>query len=69
MEGYQLYAKENGSGISVTKFWRNAEELFSNLARKAEIHLAVVTNSMDAERSVSSYGHIFIEQRQSMKKV
>ncbi|MGH0131082.1 UNVERIFIED_CONTAM: hypothetical protein FKN15_078499 [Acipenser sinensis] len=66
MEGYKLYAKENCSGISLTEFWRNAE--FPKLARKAQIYLFVVTNSMDAERSFSSYGHIFTEQRQSTKE-
>lgn len=45
-----------------------AEELFPNLARKAQIYLLVVTNSVDTERSVSSYGHVFTEQRQSMKE-
>ena len=68
MDRYLPYAKENGSRMTLNEFWIKAEELFPNLTRKAKIYLSVVTNSVDTERSVSSYGQVFTEQRQSMKE-
>ncbi|MGH0131825.1 UNVERIFIED_CONTAM: hypothetical protein FKN15_055952 [Acipenser sinensis] len=68
MDKYLPYAKENGSRMTLNEFWIKAEELFPNLTRKAKIYLSVVTNSVDAERSVSSHGQVFTEQRQSMKE-
>ncbi|MGH0148900.1 UNVERIFIED_CONTAM: hypothetical protein FKN15_013358 [Acipenser sinensis] len=60
-------AKENCSRMTLNEFWIKAEELFPNFTRKAKIYLSVVTNSVDAERSVS-YGQVFTEQRQSVKE-
>lgn len=55
------------TGISLAEFWRNAK-LFLNLARKAKINVSFVTNSVDVEKCFFSYGYIFTEQHQSIKK-
>lgn len=60
------YMQNQTTGICLAEFWRNAEELFLNLARKAKINVSFVSNSVDVEKCFFSYGYIFTEH-QSIK--
>uniref|UniRef100_H2ZRR4 HAT C-terminal dimerisation domain-containing protein n=1 Tax=Latimeria chalumnae TaxID=7897 RepID=H2ZRR4_LATCH len=68
LECDRFHAKECSSELSLTAFWRSAEPCFPNIANLAKRYLPVVPYSVDAERSVSAYGQVFIAQRQSMKE-
>jgi len=60
---YKVMAGDVPSETAVVSFWHASSDRFPSLSRLALRHLSVLTNSVDAGRSISQYTNVSAPQR------